>query len=434
MDFALANYPGMRAAQGQLAAARAGVGVAKTAYLPRADLLWQENRATDNNVTGLLLPQSVIPSISGPVKNTTTYASVWGSAAGALLSWEPFDFGARQANVDLARILTQQANARVDLTRLDVAAAAADACLTVLAADRKVHAAQANVDRWQVFATAVHTLVANQLRPGADASRADAELAAARNQLIQTQQAADLARINLAEALGIAGTAVTVDAGPFIEHQPTPARSDPNPQSHPLVVAEAAAVDSIRAREHILDRSYFPRLYLQGAFYGRGSGAAPDGTLEGGTTGLQPDTANWASGVSVSFPLLDVFQILARRAVEAGNEAAEESRYEQTLQQLKAQHARAQALVDGAERIAANTPIELKAAQAAETQARARYQAALGTITEVAEAQRLLAQAETDDAVARLSVWRAWLAAAKVQGDLKPFLAQVTQARAPEEP
>ena len=37
------------------------------------------------------------------------------------------------------------------------------------------------------------------------------------------------------------------------------------------------------------------------------------------------------------------------------------------------------------------------------------------------------AQAEIDDAVARLAVWRALLAAAKLQGDLKPFLEQVAK-------
>jgi outer membrane protein len=43
-------------------------------------------------------------------------------------------------------------------------------------------------------------------------------------------------------------------------------------------------------------------------------------------------------------------------------------------------------------------------------------------VTEVAEAQRLLAQAEADDAVARLGVWRALLAASQAAGDLMPFL------------
>ena len=42
----------------------------------------------------------------------------------------------------------------------------------------------------------------------------------------------------------------------------------------------------------------------------------------------------------------------------------------------------------------------------------------------MAEAERLLAQADADEAVARLGVWRALLAAAQTHGDLAPFLAR----------
>jgi outer membrane protein len=41
---------------------------------------------------------------------------------------------------------------------------------------------------------------------------------------------------------------------------------------------------------------------------------------------------------------------------------------------------------------------------------------------EVAEAQRLRTQAEIDDALARLSVWRALLTVAEAQGDIGGFL------------
>jgi outer membrane protein len=41
---------------------------------------------------------------------------------------------------------------------------------------------------------------------------------------------------------------------------------------------------------------------------------------------------------------------------------------------------------------------------------------------EVADAEGLLAQAEMDDAVARLNVWKGLLAVAYAQGDLQPFL------------
>ena len=81
-----------------------------------------------------------------------------------------------------------------------------------------------------------------------------------------------------------------------------------------------------------------------------------------------------------------------------------------------------QAGMDGARRVAQNTPIQLQAARVLEQQSRARYDAGLATIIEVADSQRLLLQAEVGDAVARLGVWRALLADAAAKGDLSELL------------
>src|SRR5437660_12249567 len=98
VEDALRNYPSIRVSQEQINAAAAGIQLARTAYLPRVDLLAQANRATRNNVFGLLLPQSTIPSISGPVLGTNTLGTAWGSAIGTLVTWEPFDLGLRKAS------------------------------------------------------------------------------------------------------------------------------------------------------------------------------------------------------------------------------------------------------------------------------------------------------------------------------------------------
>ena len=55
--------------------------------------------ATVNHVTGLLLPQSVLPGIAGPPLPSASSASAWGTAAGALFAWEPFDLGLRGASI-----------------------------------------------------------------------------------------------------------------------------------------------------------------------------------------------------------------------------------------------------------------------------------------------------------------------------------------------
>jgi outer membrane protein len=426
VDLALRNFPSVRASQSQAAAAEAGIDVARVAYLPRLDTLWQQNLATRNNVFGLLFPQSVVPQISGPVLERSSLRGATGSAGGALLSWEPFDFGLRRANVGLARASRNQASAGVAVTRLDVAFAAADAFIGVIANEQIVRAAQVSVDRMETFAIAVQALVDNQLRPGVDASRANAELAAARNQLIQAQQDAAISQATLAEAIGQAGAPVTIDAGPLLT-PPSPSSPDtPDFAAHPLARAQAAALESAQARERVLDRSYFPRFNFQSAVFGRGTGARIDGSFDN-SRGLYPNTGNWSAGVTITFPAFDIFGIRARRRVECNNVQAEEARYDQTILTLKTQDARARALVEGARRIAENTPVQLKAAQETDLRARVRYENGLTNVIEVAEAQRLLAQAEADDAVARLAVWRALLITARTQGDLTPFLEQVAK-------
>src|SRR5438132_12922897 len=66
VQLALRNYPAIAESRARPQRADAGVAVAQTAYLPRLDAVWQENRAPNTTVFGALLPQAVIPPISGP--------------------------------------------------------------------------------------------------------------------------------------------------------------------------------------------------------------------------------------------------------------------------------------------------------------------------------------------------------------------------------
>jgi outer membrane protein TolC len=148
VELASQNYPAIRAAHAQSAAAATGEEVARNAYLPRVELDWQQTRGTRNNVFGQFFPQPGIPPISGPLLANSSFGeSAWGSGGGVLFAWEPFDFGLRRAGVELAGRVTNEARARAAVTQLDVAAAAADAFLRVVAAEQAVRAAGANVER-----------------------------------------------------------------------------------------------------------------------------------------------------------------------------------------------------------------------------------------------------------------------------------------------
>jgi len=425
LRYAVDHYPTVRAALEQVNASSAGVSVAKSAYWPRLDSLWQSNRATANNIVGQVLPQSVIPALSGPVLTSASSGSVWGSATGALLSWEPFDFGLRQASVVSAQAAVTRARAAEALTRLDVQTAVGAAYLNVVGAQRAVAALQADLDRRDLLVRAVHTLVDNQLRPGADASRSDAERAAAQTRLIQAQQAVALGRITLARLLGVTGGSVTIDASTLVDHLAAEVSTAPA-TPHPLTQLHQAAVDVAQAQAHVLSRTDWPHVYFESSVFARGSGANANGQLDGGLSGLGLARANWAAGVQVVFPnAFDFASLRARKAAAAASARAESALYDEALLTVSSQQQEAAAMLQAARAVAANTPVQVAAARQSEAQASARYQAGLASIVEVADAQSQLAQAEVQDQLARIDVWRALLVQSAAAGTLDPFLSRL---------
>jgi outer membrane protein len=427
VDSAIRNYPSLRISQEQINAAAAGIQLARDAYLPRVDLLAQVNRATRNNVFGMLLPQSVIPSISGPVLGSNNFGTVWGTAVGTLVSWEPFDLGYRKASIAAATAARAESESTLERTRFDVAVATADAYVTLLAAQETVRAAQAAVDRTEVIARTTNALVNAELRPGADASRVEAEMAAAKTALIQAQQAVEISRANLSRYVGIEPDRIRPSGARLLQLPKERPITPLDPAATPAAREQNAILEQLRAQLNVTEHSYAPRFLLQGAAYARGTGAETDGNRLGGWNGLAPNTQNYALGFTVTFPLFDRFALHSREAGQESTIRAETARYQLISTDLKARWNVAAATLTGARRVAANTPTQVSAARAAVERATARYQAGLGNIDEVAEAQRLLAQSEIDDALARLSVWRGLLAISTAAGDIQPFITEASQ-------
>ncbi len=404
---ALRDYPLIHVTQEELNASVANIRLARTAYLPRVDGLVQVNRATRNNVFGSTLPQSTLPSISGPVIGSNNGGSVWGSATGLLISWQPFDFGLRHANVETARSARDKADAASQRSQLEVATAAADSFLTLIAAGQT-----------------------DQLRPGADESRIEAERAMAKTQLVYAEQARETERATLAKFLSRADNAGTIlDAARLLDELP-PVGEEELPfhsAEHPVMAEQRAAVAQSSAQLHATERSWVPQFNLEGAAYARGTGAEANGQRLPGANGLAPHVQNYAVGVNITFPFMDFASIHAREAAQSATLRADKASEQLSDKTLQEQFSRAKATLHAAREIAANTPVEVRSAHMAFDQARARYQAGLAAIDDVAQAQRLVVQAEIDDSIARLNVWRAVLQIEAARGDIQPFLQAVSK-------
>jgi outer membrane protein len=426
VEAALRVYPSIHVTQEQMNAAAAGIRLAQTAYLPRVDGLAQANRATRNTFYGLLLPQGVLPGVDGVPANNL--GSVWDSALGALVTWQPFDFGLRAANVAVAAAGRDQAQATLNRTRYDVSVAAADAFLTVVAAQQTAEAVRATVDSWQILQRSIHALVAAQLRPGADESRVQAELALVQIQLAQAEQAIDVARATLTQFVAIAPSELNLSAGKFVSQLP-PERPEPPLQAaaNPLAVEQNAVVAQAQSRLKALERTYYPQFSVQGLAAARGTGMLTNGARLGGLNGLVPTVQNYSFGLTVTFPVMDKFTIREEEAMQAAAVRTDQAQYSLITTNMQAQFDTALGTLAGARRVAAITPIEVSSARAAVQQATAQYQSGLAPIDNLAEAQRLLVQAQIDDALARLNVWRARLQIESARGNIQPFLTEAGQ-------
>jgi len=419
------NYPAIHVSEQDLNAAVANIRLARTAYLPRLDGIVEINRATRNNVFGTLFPQNTLPSMSGPVIGTNNSGSVWGSATGLLINWQPFDFGLRNAKVEAAAAARDRANATVQRSQLEVSSAAADAFLTVLAAHQTQNSAQVAVDNWETLRKSIHALTAADLRPGADESRVEAEKAAANTQLALATEAVEMGEATLAKFLSKPDDLTKpLNSARLLGDVPRGIEDDGafHPESTPAMREQHAVVSQSASELRATDRSWVPQFNLEAAGYGRGTGAETNGQRLGGANGLAPNVGNYAVGLNVTFGFLDFANIHAREASQAATLKAEQSRETLVGRQLQEQFSQAGAALRAMRSVAKNTPIQVEAARTALAQATARYKAGLTSIDNVAQAQRLVVQAEMDDSIARLNVWRAFLQLQSVRGDLQPFL------------
>jgi outer membrane protein len=417
---ALARDPVVTAAAADRDAATATIDIARQSYRPHIDALLQVNRATHNNVSGLLFPQGVISPISGPPVSENSSSSVWGTALGTLVSWQPFDFGRRAAVVESAQHAGARERAVWARTELDTAVAVADAYLSVLAADQTLEAAEAAEARTAVLLSVVEALVKGEIRPGLDAATARAEHAAATMQVVLARRARDAARALLAQYVGDAASGALVAP-------PAPAATTAPPErpasDHPVLVERQATADEAAARLQEARRSADPTFALQGTVYGRGTGVLDDNSSGSGADGLGLESYNWAVGVTVAVPLMDLVNKGARETVEQLRLQAATARREEAARELSRRLQVARQDEQAAREVAAQAQVIVAAARAVGAQATARYKAGLSSMTDVADAQRRLAQAEIDAALAGLSIWRARLAvAAATSSGVEPFL------------
>ncbi len=368
---------------------------------PKIQATLYDYAAARYRVTQALAP--LLPQLSGLVSASQTQVTSPSATTGKVstsssrladnflaqmqLSQLLFDFGKNLAATEAARKLAEVAVEDVELQRQLISLAVKEAYTNILFAGRLIRVQDQAVQRAELNLRSAKGFFEVGTRPKSDVARAEVDVANARVDLIRARNALRTARVALNTAMAIdvdtptavqdnlVFEAVNLDRGQL---RGEALRSRPEYRQSKLRVSAAEAT------ERQTFRSFFPDISGTGS-YG----------------GSQPQlNENWTLGLSLSWSLFDGGNRVAKYQEAKANLEGARQRVKSTeldiiqnVEQAEIAVEEAQERIQAAQALVASAQENFRLAQG-------RFDAGVGTILELTDAQLALTQAQNTEAQA----------------------------------
>ena len=377
---ALKNHPQIVEAKENLNGAEAGTGLALSNYYPQVSIIADWNRS-----------RSYFTALQG-IKTTEVNSEV------LYLKQSIYDFGRTSGAIEAARSNRDAVNKTLTLTRQEVTLRVKSTFYLLLAAEKQAVVVRETVKaRGQVYQQA-QEFFTQGIRAKVDVARAKANYFTARTALIRAENNLEIARVELANAMGMASLGERSLAEPSaVAFLPMPERSQAQQDAlrhraelHQLSGLQAAASANLKTARG----SYLPIL---------------SGTASAGYAGRDfPPTDNvWGVGLNLTMPLFSGFS--SGEQIREANAKISAIAVRQNYLKLQIIKEVESAWLGGNEAAARMVSTEKEVAAADENKALAegRYHEGVGSIIEVTDAQTEALAAQTAHIQARYDYYTA---------------------------
>jgi TolC family type I secretion outer membrane protein len=365
---ALKNHPQIIDARENLNGAEARTGQALASYYPQISIAadWSRGRSyltalqniktTEVNTEALYLKQTI------------------------------YDFGRTSGAVDAARSNRDAADKALTITRQDLTLRVRSGFYLLLAAEKQVVAVRETVKARAEVHRQAQEFFGQGIRAKVDVARAEANLFTAKTALIRAENNREIARVELANAMGMAslGERALTEPSP-VSLLPLPERSQAQQEAmrnraelQQFTALKSAASANLKSAKS----SYLPIL----------SGTASIGYAD---RDFPPSGNVWGMGLNLTMPLFSGFSSVEQvREANANIRAIEARQSDLKLQIIKEVES---AWLGGNEAAARMVSTEKEVAATNESQALAegRYHEGIGSIIEVTDAQTQALDAQT---------------------------------------
>lgn len=365
---ALKNHPQITEAKANVKGAEARTGQSLASYYPQISLAadWSRGRS--------------FMTASESIKDLEVHTDA------LYLKQTIYDFGRTSGTVATARSNRAAAEESLAITRQDLTFRVKASYYLVLAAEKQVAAVTETVKARETVFNQSQEFFRQGVRAKVDVARAEANLYAARTTLIRAGNNREIARIELANAMGVASLEQRPliepsSASPLILLESTKIRQDAVANRAELkrlsALKDAAAASLNTARS-----GYLPIL----------SGVASVGYAD---KDFPPGGNVWGIGVNLTVPLFTGFSTVEQeREAVASLNAVEARQSDQRLQIEKDAETALLGVKEASARME-STDKEMTAGRESRSLAEGRYQEGVGSIIEVTDAQSQALDAET---------------------------------------
>lgn len=319
------------------------------------------------------------------------------TAAGLYLKQTIYDFGRTAGAAVAARSNRDAADKAQAITRQDLTLRVKSAFYLLLAAEKQVVAVAETVTAREAVFHQAQEFFGQGIRSKVDVARAEAAMFAARTSLIRAENNRELARMELANAMGMVSLDDRIPVEPPQTFMSLPEKSLSHREAvhNRAELQQVAALKSAAAGNLTSARSsYLPIL---------------TGVASAGYAGrdVPPDGSVWGVGLNLTVPLFSGFSSVeqVREATAAINSI--EARHNNLRLQISREVE--SAWLSGSEAAAriASTGKEVAAATEGKSLAEGRYQEGVGSIIEVTDAQSQALDAQTANIQARYDYYTA---------------------------
>ena len=393
IELTIRNHPRGLEMKSEATAANERVGEARAALLPQVYSVAEYLRSTDNPIgnTTFLNP-GFIPRISGTLHGATTNPAPSFStsttnnyAGGVAVEQYLFDFGKVRGRIEQRNEEAQAALSQSQLMELDLIFEAAQRYFALLAAGQKVKVFQKAIDQRSEQLHAAKVKASANLTPQIDVLTAQAALARANTDLLEVSDERDIARVALNNIMAIDRNAPDYELADVLTYQPVSGSLESffnsAIASRPDLRALEAEARAAGAQIKQARSDYFPT-----------AGATAGYSTIG--TGL-PAANNFNAGIVITWPIFNGFetthQVQEAKATQNAIHYAIEDLEQRVWLDVKSAYLQLQTSVERIHQAEAT----LAASSGQLELADKRYNAGLGNIIELTDAERFYIQ---DDA------------------------------------